>query len=95
MKEREKRTTAGLRMSSLMGEEAEKDQQFWGHDTWNEEQESDYSDASGPCCPRAKRLLGWTWDLVSHFLELVVAQTVVLKCYSSFCEHRFLGRVRL
>jgi hypothetical protein len=78
MKEREKRTTAGLRMSSLMGEEAEKDQQFWGHDTWNEEQESDYSDASGPCCPlRRAPEDSWGLGLSFSILELVIAQTIV------------------
>jgi len=48
MLEREKRATAGQRMSALMGEELEKDQSFWGHETWEEEAaESEYSESTG------------------------------------------------
>jgi len=35
--ERERRATAGKRMTSLVGKAAEEDAQFWGHDTWQED----------------------------------------------------------
>mmetsp|Transcript_17796 Transcript_17796/g.48401 ORF Transcript_17796/g.48401 Transcript_17796/m.48401 type:complete len:495 (-) Transcript_17796:42-1526(-) len=34
---RSKRSTAGRRLTSLVGKAAEEDQAFWGHDTWVEE----------------------------------------------------------
>lgn len=37
---RDKRATRGKRMSSLVGEAAEEDEQFWGHEIW-QENESD------------------------------------------------------
>ena len=48
MLERDRRATAGKRMANLVGEELEKDQSFWGHDTWEEEEEdSEYSESTG------------------------------------------------
>ncbi len=38
---REKRATRGLRMADLVGEAADADQAFWGHETWAEGQGSD------------------------------------------------------
>ncbi len=32
--QRERRTTAGKRMTSLVGKALEKDESFWNHDTW-------------------------------------------------------------
>ena len=34
---RERRATAGRRMTELVGKAQEEDDAFWGHDTWNEE----------------------------------------------------------
>jgi hypothetical protein len=34
---REKRATRGLRMTELVGEDAEKDKAFWEHNTWEED----------------------------------------------------------
>jgi hypothetical protein len=42
---REKRETAGKRMSSLVGEAADQDAQFWAHETWNDE-DSDHDSAN-------------------------------------------------
>ena len=39
---REKRATAGRRMTSLVGKAQEADEQFWSHDTWGEEHDEDY-----------------------------------------------------
>lgn len=45
---RDKRQTAGKRMSTLVGEELDKDESFWGHDTWDEDgEESEYSESTG------------------------------------------------
>ena len=38
---RGKRSTAGRRLTSLVGKAAEDDQAFWGHDTWNEDEGSE------------------------------------------------------
>ena len=37
VRQRERRATAGKRMTSLVGMALEKDQAFWGHDTWEEQ----------------------------------------------------------
>lgn len=41
--ERERRATAGKRMTSLVGQAAEDDAAFWGHDTWESDNESFHS----------------------------------------------------
>ena len=42
---RSKRATAGRRLTSLVGKAAEDDLAFWGHDTWNEEEEGSDNDS--------------------------------------------------
>ena len=42
--EREKRKTAGRRMNDLVGEALDQDEQFWGHNTWAED-DNEMSDA--------------------------------------------------
>ena len=37
MKIEERRATRGVRMATLIGEEAEADEQFWGQGAWKEE----------------------------------------------------------
>lgn len=45
---REKRATQGKRMQTLVGEEQEKDDAFWGDEKWKEDDaESEYSNESG------------------------------------------------
>ena len=45
---REKRATQGKRMGILVGEEQEKDDEFWGDEKWKEDEaESEYSEESG------------------------------------------------
>lgn len=46
VRERERRSTAGKRLTFLAGQELENDQAFWGHDTWQEDSES-YQSADG------------------------------------------------
>lgn len=41
--ERERRVTAGKRMTSLVGEAQQQDDEFWGHDVWHEDSESYHS----------------------------------------------------
>mmetsp|Transcript_26737 Transcript_26737/g.35127 ORF Transcript_26737/g.35127 Transcript_26737/m.35127 type:complete len:315 (+) Transcript_26737:37-981(+) len=41
--QRDKRVTQGRRMTSLIGEEAEADEAFWGQDAWNVENDEEYS----------------------------------------------------
>jgi len=41
---KEKRATRGLRMADLVGEAAEQDDAFWGHDTWAEGEDEEDSD---------------------------------------------------
>lgn len=43
MAERERRTTAGKRMNFLTGQALEDDEAFWGHDTWESDNESFHS----------------------------------------------------
>jgi hypothetical protein len=45
MSSRDRRATAGLRMSSLVGQALQDDAAFWAHDTWAEDSES-YSEES-------------------------------------------------
>jgi len=44
--EREKRSTAGTRMSTLVGQAAKDDEEFWSHSTWGEEKGNVSDDAS-------------------------------------------------
>ena len=39
-----KRATRGLRMEELVGEAAEQDDAFWGHDTWADGEEESGAD---------------------------------------------------
>ncbi len=39
--DRERRSTAGKRMTELGGQEAEDDAAFWGHETWNEDSDNE------------------------------------------------------
>jgi hypothetical protein len=41
--ERERRATAGKRMTSLVGEAQQQDDEFWAHDTWQEDSDSYHS----------------------------------------------------
>lgn len=43
VQERERRATAGKRMTFLAGQELENDQAFWGHETWQEDSDSFHS----------------------------------------------------
>jgi YL1 nuclear protein C-terminal domain/YL1 nuclear protein len=45
MMERERRATAGRRMTSLVGKALDDDEAFWGHDTWNDEDDNDGNDS--------------------------------------------------
>jgi YL1 nuclear protein C-terminal domain/YL1 nuclear protein len=43
--ERERRATAGRRMTSLVGKALDDDEAFWGHDNWNDEDDNDGNDS--------------------------------------------------
>jgi vacuolar protein sorting-associated protein 72 len=45
--ERARRATAGKRMTSLVGSALEEDNAFWGHDTWESDQESFHASDEG------------------------------------------------
>ncbi len=43
--ERERRSTAGVRMSSLVGQAAQDDDEFWNHSTWVEEEDGSFHES--------------------------------------------------
>jgi len=43
--QREKRTTAGTRMSSLVGQAVKDDDEFWSHSTWVEEEDASFHES--------------------------------------------------
>jgi hypothetical protein len=43
--QRDRRITAGKRMTTLVGEAQQQDDDFWGHDTWQEDSESYHSES--------------------------------------------------
>ena len=43
--ERERRSTAGVRMSSLVGQAANDDEEFWNHSTWVEDEDASFHDS--------------------------------------------------
>ena len=45
--ERDKRSTAGKRMSTLIGKAEEEDDAFWNHSTWDEEKGADGEESDG------------------------------------------------
>jgi vacuolar protein sorting-associated protein 72 len=46
------RQTRGKRVTELLGEDAEADDEFWGHETWADESEDEvYSTEDGKCFP--------------------------------------------
>lgn len=60
---REKRATQGKRMQTLVGEEQEKDDEFWGDEKWKiDDAESEYSNESGAC---GKSGVGLVWSLLA------------------------------
>eukprot|EP00921_Rhytidocystis_pertsovi_P007442 GHVQ01012378.1.p3 GENE.GHVQ01012378.1~~GHVQ01012378.1.p3 ORF type:complete len:534 (-),score=121.70 GHVQ01012378.1:2857-4458(-) len=42
-----KRLTRGTRMVAMVGDSAEKDKEFWSHDTWEEEEDGEYRCSEG------------------------------------------------
>lgn len=47
MLSREVRSTRGQRSTELEGEDAEADAEFWGHETWKESDDEEYSTEDG------------------------------------------------
>ncbi len=45
VKERERRSTAGTRMTSLVGQAAKDDDEFWNHSTWVEEEDGSFHES--------------------------------------------------
>ena len=45
VQERERRSTAGSRMTSLVGQAAKDDDEFWNHSTWLEEEDGSFHES--------------------------------------------------